>query len=311
MKTVIVTTGDVDGIGFEVFSKALGSTQAFLKCPIVFYVTSSQLESDYFSSFETNAIKINQLQLIQKPGLYYIQSDDNPVSWVYEAADFCYSFPEQSILVTGPLDKNTIANYSSNVLGHTEILAQVTKISKDNLLMFFMGKYFNVLCLTGHMPIDEVNKYLGPEAINRKFIIFDQWLQKVTFKNDVTPIACLGLNPHSSDKGLIGQFEETILLPIIQKHPFISLKAALVPDTAFVNFQNGLKFKTAIAMYHDQGLIPFKMAHGFSGVHITVGLPFLRISVDHGTAKNLAGLNSANYESMHDCLTLAYKQAIK
>jgi 4-hydroxythreonine-4-phosphate dehydrogenase len=311
MKTVIVTTGDIDGIGFEVFSKALLSTQAHHKCPIVFYVTSSQLASGYFNSLKPLAIKINQLQLMPNQGLYFIESSSNPVSWVYEAAEFCTHFNEQCILVTGPLDKNTIANHSPGVLGHTEILAQVTKIPKSDLLMFFMGKYFNILCLTGHIPVSEIHKNLTSEALQRKFLVFDRWLEKFEFKNDVNPIACLGLNPHSSDKGLIGQFEETILLPLILKHDFISLKTALVPDSAFVNFQDGLKFRTALAMYHDQGLIPFKIAHGFSGVHLTVGLPFLRISVDHGTAKNLFGQNSAHYESMNDCLELASKQSIK
>jgi 4-hydroxythreonine-4-phosphate dehydrogenase len=177
--------------------------------------------------------------------------------------------------------------------------------------MLFIGKYFNVLCLTGHIPLSKVESELDPISLFKKLNIFKSWTDQFNFTTTIGSTVVLGLNPHSSDRGLIGNFESKVLLPILNQVSFLTSNTPVVPDTAFIKYDVSLNFKTAIALYHDQGLIPFKMAHGFSGVHITVGLPFLRLSVDHGTAKELFGKGVADETSMIECLNLAYQYSIQ
>ena len=123
-------------------------------------------------------------------------------------------------------------------------------------------------------------------------------------------MALVGLNPHAGEKGLIGKFESENLKPVLtqikKKH---SVEGPLVPDAAFFD-DNWKKYSTYVCLYHDQGLIPFKMVHGQdSGVHLTLGLPFIRTSVDHGTAKNIFGKNKANPNSMIEAVDWAIKLA--
>jgi 4-hydroxythreonine-4-phosphate dehydrogenase len=310
MKTIIVTTGDNDGIGFEIFTKAILKNPIYKTLPVIFFISSLQRNSKEFKSIAHFCNSLGSLSLMNHPGLYFVESSDSCVDWVFTSARFCLRHPQDSILVTGPLDKNTIAKQYPNLLGHTEILASVSNIDRSHLLMLFIGKYFNVLCLTGHIPLSKVEKELDPDSILNKIDIFKRWIDKFNFTKTIGSTVMLGLNPHSGDKGLIGDFEIKVLLPLLSQLTFLASNKPLIPDAAFINFKS-LDFKTAIALYHDQGLIPFKMAHGYSGVHVTVGLPFLRLSVDHGTAKELFGKGVADASSMQECLNLAYQYAIQ
>jgi 4-hydroxy-L-threonine phosphate dehydrogenase PdxA len=310
MNTILVTTGDLDGIGFEVFVKALKEKSFYKNSPIIFFFHPQQRLSSYFGDLESFGLKfLSSLTLCKNPGLYAFEHDGSVVDWVTEASQFCLRNPHSSVLVTGPLDKKTIALRGLPFLGHTEILAHECGVKKTDLLMFFLGSYFNILCLTGHIPLEDVTKTLSePQWISKQLTLFLDWIyqkQKTLLPSSLEPFAVLGLNPHCGDQGLIGSFDEKILKPSLKTSYPLTLQGPLVPDSAFAGFPaQNLLYKTFISLYHDQGLIPFKMAHGFSGVHTTVGLPFLRVSVDHGTAKNIAFTNKADHRSMMDCLTL-------
>jgi len=311
MKTIIVTTGDLDGIGLEVFSKAILVSPIYLKLAVIFFLSEEQEKSSWFEAMRSVCQPVRELRTLSAPGLFYVKSTLNPVDWVFISAQFCMRHPHEVLLVTGPLDKNSIVKNYPMFLGHTEILAHLSQVEASNVLMFFIGKFFNVLCLTGHLPISEVERCLSEAIIIKKLNSFRAWQKKFGLEPVTGKTVVLGLNPHCSDKGLIGDFELHHLNPALEKLDFISAKKPLVPDATFINFDKGLSFKTAVALYHDQGLIPFKMAHGFSGVHLSAGLPFLRLSVDHGTAKDIFDKNLADATSMKDCLNLAYRLAIK
>lgn len=311
MKCIIVTTGDIDGIGLEVFSKAALELNIHHTVPLIFFLHNSQKTDPYFFTLKSISSPLSGLLLPSKPGLFYIESQLSPTLWVQEAAQFCYNNPTECILVTGPLDKNTIVQAGIQALGHTEILADICHVPRHHLLMLFIGHYFNVVCLTGHIAISDVEKALDKDTITKKIDVFYDWIARFNFFEQMGRIGVLGLNPHSSDRGLIGNFEQSVLYPALKKVTQLLDREAIVPDSAFIDFQSKLEYNTFIAMYHDQGLIPFKMAHGFTGVHVTVGLPFLRLSVDHGTAKQIFGQDRANFQSMRDCLMLACRRAIE
>jgi 4-hydroxythreonine-4-phosphate dehydrogenase len=173
--------------------------------------------------------------------------------------------------------------------------------------MGFVGKSFNVVLATGHIPVSHISQAVNEPALLGALNAAKQMQSLLPKSQGKRPIALLGLNPHSGDGGLIGK-EEVELFPRVlegAKSLGIEVLGPLVPDAAF-NEKNWRRFSTYVACYHDQGLIPFKTVHGFnSGVHLTLGLPIKRTSVDHGTAKDIFGKNIANPNSMIEAIRWA------
>ena len=160
------------------------------------------------------------------------------------------------------------------------------------------------------MALKDVEKKLTETVLKNTFENAQLLVDQLPAKQRKKPMALVGLNPHAGEKGLIGKFESESLKPVLtqikKKH---SVEGPLVPDAAFFE-DNWKKYSTYVCLYHDQGLIPFKMVHGQdSGVHLTLGLPFIRTSVDHGTAKNIFGKNKANPNSMIEAVDWAIKLA--
>lgn len=321
-KKIIITTGDFDGIGLEVTCKALlKMPKSIFKKFIFFIYIHPNSEQKFVTKLKSHftyleisdescpTLKISKLgfkSLLKKTyseKIVLINSQKSPATWVFDSSLFCQE-KIFSALVTAPLSKTLIQESGYNEIGHTEILARVSK--KKNLYMLFIGSKFNVVLLTAHQPLATVSKQLL-KFNDRSFC---QELLKIrsilgTSKRK-KPFALLGFNPHAGEKGIIGAKEELYLTQFLEsiKLPFIG---PLVPDVAFQKrFWNA--YSIYISLYHDQGLIPFKMIHGQdSGVHITMGLPFIRTSVDHGTAKEIFGKNKANPNSMLDALLWAAK----
>jgi 4-hydroxythreonine-4-phosphate dehydrogenase len=203
-------------------------------------------------------------------------------------------------LVTGPIDKHAVHSTDFPFAGHTEFLTQ--HFGATESLMLMVGESLRVGLVTEHVAIKDVAQYITREKVESKLRILEQSLRK-DFGISKPRIAVLGLNPHAGDSGLIGQEEEQVLKPLISD---FRNKGKLVygpfsPDGFFATGQH-VKYDAVLAMYHDQGLIPFKSIAFEDGVNFTAGLPIVRTSPDHGTAFNIAGKNMANEGSLRSAV---------
>lgn len=307
-KNIIITTGDDDGIGPEVTAKALAP-----KKDIRFFLMrnsrfgkknlsriDNKFERRVFTSLAA-AIKNANSSSSKASTLFDVCSDESPAQWVVEAARSC-KVGDAGGMVTAPLSKNGIIKAGLSDIGHTEILSRIDK--KNNLFMFFLGEKFNVLNITGHIPLKKVPSLLTQELISDALKCAYSLRSLLPPGRRQKPLALVGLNPHAGEQGVIDSFEQKVLSPCIANNYKTSCVGPLVPDAAFLE-KNWTKHSIYICCYHDQGLIPFKMVHGQKGVHITGGLSFVRTSVDHGTAKDIFNLDKADASSMKMSIDLA------
>lgn len=307
MKRIALTTGDINGIGCEVAAKALRTLKLKPDQKIAVFMNPKSIpefKRHFRKSFTTSASLKNfgKDAKSSKENLFLISSEAAPALWVEEVAHACMA-KQIDALVTGPLSKPGIRDAGLKDLGHTEILGRIS--GEHDLFMSFWGSLFNVVLVTGHIPLQEV-----PDAYTTKRILKSAALTRDFMKALGQPvkskkIAWMGLNPHAGDKNLIGSQESQMLRQIAKSTLAKNLIGPLIPDAAFTR-PNWNRFAAYLCAYHDQGLIPFKMAHGFDeGVHVTLGLPFLRTSVDHGPAIDLVGTGKAKYGSMKSALQMA------
>jgi len=314
-KNLLITTGDADGIGFEVTAKALCELpKTFFKVNRIFIFVTKSYQKKYFDllnrHFSIHSITLSSedfalvdfIAPTKKPILNFMICTDTPADWIFTLSKVCLENHLSTALVTGPLSKTLIKDSGYPFIGHTEILAHVSKTK--SLFMGFVGSYFNVMLLTGHIPTSRVSKELKKSNWKAIFKIVGSFRKGLPGKNK--PVAMVGVNPHAGEKGMISTGEENFLLKQIKQHGRgLNINGPLVPDAAFLEANWG-KYSVYLCPYHDQGLIPFKAIHGQdSGVHVTLGLPFVRTSVDHGTAKEIFGKNVANSNSMKEALLLA------
>jgi 4-hydroxy-L-threonine phosphate dehydrogenase PdxA len=296
---VLVTTGDVDGIGLEVAIKALLKVGPQPRCQIIVWLSNripkaklKTLSKKFKIIWAQNLDEALRLPILAK-NLILIHSPLSPALWVEQSAKACFEKRADS-MVTGPLSKQEIRAAGLLDIGHTDILKRIS--GSKTAFMGFLGKYFNVVLATGHVPLRQVEQSLSTELLTAAIVAAKTAQGYVRSKK---PIGVLGLNPHAGDGGLIGDFDNRVTLPVVKSTKAIG---PLVADAAFVS-ANWKKYSFYVALYHDQGLIPFKALHGYdSGVHLTLGLPIKRSSVDHGTAKDIYGKNKANAGSMTEAL---------
>ncbi|MBV2169923.1 MAG: 4-hydroxythreonine-4-phosphate dehydrogenase PdxA [Bdellovibrio sp.] len=309
---IALTTGDIDGIGFEVAAKALYKIGPQKNVQILLWRSEGASEK-YLALIDKKwpRITVDSLEealKIKGPYLIDIASDLSPAKWVELSAMACLN-KKIHALATAPLSKTSIKEAGFKDLGHTDILKRLSKTQYVN--MGFVGNKFNVVLATAHEPLSKVTKTLNLQVLQEALLNANELRKRLPGTQKPKPIGILGLNPHAGERGLIGH-EETELFPKILAFAHkkkIPVEGPLVPDAAF--FPTSWKrFSLYLALYHDQGLIPFKMIHGQdSGVHISLGIPFVRTSVDHGTAKDIFGKNKANPQSMIDALRWAIKLA--
>jgi 4-hydroxythreonine-4-phosphate dehydrogenase len=206
-------------------------------------------------------------------------------------------------VVTGPINKEAIKEAGYPWPGHTELFAE--KFGSDDVAMMFAGGPFRVVLVTIHMSLSDVVHTLTSEQVLRTVRLADKAL-KTFFGIAVPRLGVCGLNPHAGEGGRFGFEEREIIGPALDRarEEGIAVFGPLPADTIFRAALKG-KFDIVVAMYHDQGLIPLKMLHFDDGVNITLGLPIIRTSVDHGTAFDIAGKDLADPSSMKSAIRMA------
>lgn len=297
-----LTTGDSDGLGKFVALQALkklgpkknfqfliwtGQEARPIQIPgfksLVFSEVSSALKSDF---------KENHLIHILSPG--------SPVLQLEEAARLCLR-KKVSALVTGPMSKKQFLKSKKNVISQTGLLKKICH--KEDVFMSFRGKHFNLILWSDHIPLKNISiERQAFKSFLEKALLWRKFLPKALQKK---PLGVLGLNPHAGEGALIGKEEKNILEPLLNEFSPKEVQGPLCPDSAFLKKHWGL-YSFFIALYHDQGLIPFKMIHPAKGFVQVLGLPFFRLGVDHGTGK---GLKTKEISS--DSFLLALKESLR
>lgn len=313
-----ISIGDLNGIGSEIVLKTFEDSRMLELCtPVIF--ANVKIISFIKKNFELTAQlhgidKIDQLVLgkinvlnVWKEGvdINFGKIDDNVGKYAiksFVAATNALKENQIDVLVTAPINKYNIQSEEFNFPGHTDYL---DKQLEGEALMFMIQDNLRVGLLTDHLPINEVSKHLNEELINRKVRTINESLIK-DFKIRKPKIAVLGLNPHAGDNGVIGKEDEEIIKPAVKKL-FEEGIMAFGPFSADGFFGNSLyeKYDAVIAIYHDQGLIPFKTLSFGQGVNYTAGLNKIRTSPDHGTAYEIAGKGVADYNSFKEAVYLA------
>lgn len=304
-----ITTGDVDGIGLEVTLKSIRQWEhkdndlsliSPFEIQLLVWIHSDSLkEISTLYPFHKHISGTNVSEILsdEVAPVLFVVSDEPPAQWVENAARECMEAPQTRALVTAPLSKLTMKNSGFSDLGHTPLLARIS--GSGHLRMGFVGGHFSVLLHSDHIPLSRVASTVNVLEIEHT-VRAAQEMRSVL--GSTLPIGWLGVNPHSGEGGLIGE-EDSKLSEILKRYP--EIKNSLVPDATF-HKEKVSQFSLIVANYHDQGLIPFKLVHGFDdGVHMTLNLPFVRTSVDHGTAKDIFGQNKANHRSMFRSIVFA------
>ncbi len=212
-----------------------------------------------------------------------------------------------SAMVTCPLSKKSLHDAGIDFPGHTEMLAQLTGATQYRMMM--AGRRLRVVLVTIHEPLAAVSKLITAGEVEDCIAMTVQSLQR-DFGLPYPRVAVAGLNPHSGEQGLFGRKELDVLTPVVQGYKGrADVSGPWPPDTVFHKAAAG-SFDAVVAMYHDQGLIPFKLLHFQDGVNVTLGLPIVRTSVDHGTAYDIAGKGIADPASLLAAISLAREIAV-
>ncbi len=236
------------------------------------------------------------------PGELNIANSAYVLNTLQKAYQLCAS-KQLDALVTGPIHKGIIQASGTIFSGHTEYLADLANVA--DVLMTFYTPEVIVGMTTTHCPLDRVSSLLTKERLEASIRILHEGLIKI-FKKSRPQITVLGLNPHAGEGGQIGTAEQTLMIPLINqlKQQGLSLQGPVSGDTAFTP-ENRKKSDAILAMYHDQGIAPIKALYFGEIVNMTLGLPFLRTSVDHGTALDLAGSGLAKESSLQKAINTA------
>ena len=315
-----ISCGDINGIGMEIILKTL-SEPLFQQTFTTVVYSSGKIAGYYrknmgLNDFSFNIVNSAEEIKIKKPNLINLwneevivnmgQSTENGGKYALrslEAATKDLAAGKIDVLVTAPINKQNIQTDRFRFPGHTEYLANLSNV--NDAVMMMVNEDLRIGVVTGHIPVNQIAQNISKDKIIRVARIMNQSLVR-DFGIRKPKIAVLGLNPHAGDNGLIGDEDKTIIEPAVS-----SLKnegiLALGPYSAdgFFGSGNYLQFDAVLAMYHDQGLIPFKTLSFGKGVNYTAGLPIVRTSPDHGTAYDLVGKNTADESSFRNAIYLA------
>lgn len=315
-----ITIGDFNGIGMEVIIKT------FLDSRILENITPIIYGSSHIASFHRKALDINDFSFNKisnaseaqpkKANLIHLWEEEIVVEMgksTETAGEYAFKSIEAAtedlaagkidVLITAPINKKNIQSDKFNFPGHTEYLTKYS--NADDSLMLMVLNDLRVGTITNHVPIKDVSGKLSKDLICSKIDLLQASLQK-DFAIKKPKIAVLGLNPHAGEEGMLGDEEKEIILPAIEA---MQEKGIVVygpyPSDGFFGSSNFTKFDGILAMYHDQGLIPFKTLVAGAGVNYTAGLPIVRTSPDHGTAYDIAGKGIASEESFRNAIFTA------
>jgi 4-hydroxythreonine-4-phosphate dehydrogenase len=318
-----ITCGDLNGIGIELIIKTFSDTRVLDLCTPVLFANNkvinfyrksvNETTFNYQNTREFNRVNSRQVNLFNcweeevviTPGVL------NEIGGKYAILSLqtaVAALKQKHIdgLVTAPIHKKNIQSAEFSYTGHTPYLKSMFGVN-DVVMMLCAGS-FRVALVTEHIPVAEVARNITRERILSKLQLMNQGLQR-DFAIDRPRIAVLGLNPHAGDEGLIGNEEETIIKPAIKdaKNNNILVVGPYSSDAFFAR-RNHERFDAVLAMYHDQGLIPFKALASGEGVNYTLGLPAVRTSPDHGVAFDIAGKDKADPSSflnaLYECIDI-------
>jgi 4-phospho-D-threonate 3-dehydrogenase / 4-phospho-D-erythronate 3-dehydrogenase len=322
---VAITMGDPCGIGPEIIVKALARPEIYAVCRPLVLGDRATLERALTITGERQALVATDTLPPEEssPGQIYLRplttlapedmvfgaptvaSGAAVVRYIREAARLCLS-GEYSAMATAPINKEAMHKAGFLYPGHTELLAELT--STPEFVMMLAGERLRVTLVTIHEALADVPRLITLEKILSTIRVTHRDLERYFRKNP--RIAVLALNPHSGEGGMFGHEEERIIAPAIAlaQEEGLSVSGPHSADTLF-HFALQGEYDAVVCMYHDQGLIPLKLLHFDDGVNVTLGLPIIRTSVDHGTAYNLAGTGRASHASMTAAILMAAKMA--
>ena len=315
-----ISIGDVNGVGIEVILKTFEDKRMLDFCTPVLFGSSKIISSHKkILNIETNIHKINSIQQIKDGEINLLTIWKEDVMLEIGSATKIggqYAFKslneatkslkkgEIDLLITAPINKETIQSEEFNFSGHTEFLER--NLDGESL-MILMNDFLRIGLITGHIPISKIAESITPELIESKVKILNNSL-KQDFNINKPKIAVLGLNPHSWDNGVIGQEENELIKPTITSihESGIFVYGPYAAD-GFFGSEAYKQFDGVLAMYHDQGLAPFKALTFGNGVNFTAGLSHVRTSPDHGTAFDISGKGKANSDSFKEAIFTGIK----
>ncbi len=315
-----ITQGDINGVGYEVILKTFSDPVMLELCTPVIY-GSPKVAAYHRKALDlsTNFSIVNSAADAADNRLSIVNCIEDEVKVEFskpdtEAGKAALGALERAIeeykgglidvLVTAPINKHTIQSEEFAFPGHTEYIEQKLGDGRK-ALMILLKNDFRVALVTGHIPVSQIASTLTKELIEEKLAIFNQSL-KSDFGISAPRIAVLALNPHAGDDGLLGTEEQSVIIPALQE---MSAKGVLCygpyPADGFMGSGNFAAFDGVLAMYHDQGLAPFKALAMDEGVNFTAGLPVVRTSPAHGTAYDIAGKGIASEDSFRQAVYVA------
>ncbi len=326
MTKIAVSSGDPAGIGPDICIKAFGNKKILSYKPIVFgnielfIERAKQINQEInireYKGEEEDSISNDFLWMVDKPiGVDISSSKPNPKS-----AEYIINIFEESVnktiskefdaIVTCPINKEIINEGGIPFTGHTEELAKLGKTNK--VVMMLANQKIKVALASTHIPLNEVSDFINKGHIEEVVEIIHTSLRDYWNANDPL-IKVLGINPHAGDGGYIGKEEKEVISPALQnlKEKGINIIGPISADTAFIEKDGTKKADAFLAMFHDQGLPVIKTMGFGETVNITLGLPFIRTSVDHGTAYDKAGLGSADESSLIAAMEMAFSMSKK
>ncbi len=323
-----ITMGDPVGIGPEIVLSAHKNFKLHSFCNPVVLGDAGLLETLIHktdSSLELNILK-PESEIIGEPGILNLinlsalnhtdltwgvptkETGAAMISYIKAAAEYAMNGTTDA-MTTSPVTKTAMKLGGSLFHGHTEYLAHLT--GTDNFRMMMAGDKLKIVLVTIHIPLKDVSEALTLSGILDTIVMTNNSLKRhFGIKNP--RIAVAGFNPHAGEQAMFGSEENEIIIPAVNKarESGIYTEGPFPPDTVYKKATDG-HFDSVISMYHDQGLIPFKMVHFEDGVNTTLGLPIIRTSVDHGTAYDIAGKGIANPQSLVAAIKMAAEQATK
>lgn len=324
-----ITMGDPTGIGPEIIVKVLSMEEIFQVCqPLVFGDKNVLLKM--IEMLDLN-VRVEVVETIPKEGfspkrIFLLSLSHLEVDSLHfgkptkECGEAMGKYIEEAVkwvingkldaITTCPINKQAINEAGYPFPGHTELLAHLAKAPSVN--MMFLGSKWKIVLVTTHLPLKEVSKWITSERVFSAIQITDEGLKRY-FNIPHPKIAVLGLNPHSGEEGLLGEEEKKEIIPAISK---ARTQGIIVegpfPADSFFNLSGPFTYDAVIAMYHDQGLIPIKISSFKEAVNFTLGLPFIRTSVGHGTAYDIAGKGLADPSNLfHAILTASNLSKLK
>ncbi|SBV96705.1 4-hydroxythreonine-4-phosphate dehydrogenase PdxA [uncultured Dysgonomonas sp.] len=322
MIKVGITQGDINGIGYEVILKTFADIRMAEMCIPVIY-GSAKVASFHRKAMELQPVSFNQINsakdaVVNKVNIINCINEDTKIEIGQSTAiagEAAYKSLEKAVadlksglidvLVTAPINKHNIQREDFHFPGHTEYLEERFGKDGDKSLMILIKDSLRIALVTGHIPLADVPKSLTKEKIMDAAIRFEASLKR-DFRIGRPRIAVLSLNPHAGENGLLGTEENDIITPAIKE---LQDKKVLCfgpyPADGFFGAGEFAKFDGILAMYHDQGLAPFKTLAMEDGVNFTAGLPIIRTSPAHGTAYGIAGKNEASEESFRQAVYMA------